>query len=257
MKKNLLGIIALSLGFSANAQEKTSIYDIPEVCRDRILRDEYFLDDTSLARYSFSDNFSRETREGVQTNVFERRIWKEPRPSFADSLRLECSWTENGNISYTYEEPSPIARPQNYFGQDSYIFTTHLFTPDGKTLLEQEVIERKFSEEGLMTLTEKLRQGVYHVEQAPIVGYVPAKIASEITDTNPETGALRMEYIHKLPLKGKIHYYASSKYVRSQNGIIYRSLESMQKDLERQEIMGVVHSFGAVSCNIGSYAEGI
>jgi hypothetical protein len=242
MTRVILGIAAVCLSAAtAIAAEKQKaeigIFDIPQVCRNNIGYFARFTDSNGLVRYKIAEaSFSR-NEEGVVTYSYERRIWGEPRPVFADNVWMQCQWTEGGNIYFSYEEPSPINRPENYHGEDSRFVDSRTYSPDGKTLLEQEIVERDFGESALFTLTDQLRAGVYHVDHPKQATYIVGKVASEITDTNPETGALMVAYAQKKPSKGKIHFYAASRYLKKERGIEYRILERFQYDKTAAAVM--------------------
>src|SRR3989338_5678944 len=247
MRRTTQGIAALCLSTAlaatpaAEKKGETEIFfsDIPQVCQDKISGFGSFATDyesSPMHNYKVADTSSTPTIENTPTYVFERRIWREPKPTFADSARMECRWTGGGNIYFSYEEPSPIQRPENYHGQDSYLVEYSIYSADGKTLLEQEVVERDFGQPALWTLTEELREGKHHTNNPTHGTYVTGKVASEITDVNPETGALIVDYARRNPSKGKIHFYVTSRHLKTENGVEYRVLERFQHDMEQSEI---------------------
>lgn len=236
MSKTTAGIVGLCVSLSSGvyaSDKNLTMHDIPDICQQRIRDRAYFTENLGEYRkdvYGIAHSSSSSVEEGTLTSRYEVRIWRNPRPVFADSVRMECRWTEGGNIYFSYEEPSPINRSGDYYGQDSYLAEYSTYSPDEKTLLEAEVVRRDFGQPYLFNLIEELREGMHHVENPNHVRYVVGKVASEITDTNPETGTLMVDFAKRNPSKGKIKFYVASKHLKTENGIDYRVLERFQYD---------------------------
>lgn len=228
MNKSITGVAGLVFVLTgAKESEKIPVEDIPEICRNYIEEHGHFGENhQEINAYTTTDG-SSVSPDGVFS--FERRIWSNPRPSFADNARMECRWTTNGEITYTYEEPSPRERPEDYYGQNSLIFSQYTFSADQKTLLYQESAVRYFGEEfnGIYPMVQDIRAGKY-----PFIKeeghYISAVIKTEEID--PQTGGLLLVAFGKKHPVGKLKLYVTSQLHGEENGMKRRIVEVLSMD---------------------------